>query len=132
MQIRHLGAADCICHFDFVVMLPPLKRIDKMDKVVNIEDHKKHVNIYGERIHVLPLSLFESIVNKETSIIGIDDIDDIAPVIIAEWLDKDNKKLKIEVEKLKTAIRNTLNENLDLCDGDQCTLLELKRSIGFD
>jgi hypothetical protein len=30
MQI--LGAADCICHFDFVVMLPPLKRIDEMNK----------------------------------------------------------------------------------------------------
>ncbi len=103
-----------------------------MKKIVNIEDHKKHVNIYGERIHVIPLSLFESIANKEISISSMDDVDDIAPFIISEWLDKDNKKLKVEVEKLKTAIRNTLNENLDLCDGDQCTLLELKRSIDFD
>lgn len=103
-----------------------------MGKVINIEDHKKHVNIYGERIHVIPLSLFESIANKETSISSIEDIDDIASVIITEWLDKDNKKLKAEVERLKTAIRNTLNANLDLCDGDQCTLLELKRSIDFD
>ena len=37
MQIRYLGAADCICHFDFVVMLPPLKRVDRMN-VKSTED----------------------------------------------------------------------------------------------
>jgi hypothetical protein len=103
-----------------------------MKKIIDMEDYKNHIIICGERVHVLPLSLFDDIASRKTSITSIEDLDDLAPSIIAEWLDKDNKSLKLEIERLKTAIRNTLNENLDLCDGDQCTLLELKRSIDFD
>ena len=103
-----------------------------MKKIIDMEDYKNHIIICGERVHVLPLSLFDDIASRKTSIMSIEDLDDLAPSIIAEWLDIDNKSLKLEIERLKTAIRNTLNENLDLCDGDQCTLLELKRSIDFD
>ncbi len=103
-----------------------------MNNIIDIEDHREHICIYGCSTHVLPISLFADIVNKRISITDVDGIDDIAPVIISEWMDKDNKKLKEEIEALKKAIRNTLNNNLDLCDGDQCTLLELKKSIDFD
>ena len=37
-----------------------------------------------------------------------------------------------ERDRLAEAIRLTLMENLDLCDGDQCTLKCLKDAIGFD
>ena len=35
-------------------------------------------------------------------------------------------------DRLAEAIRLTLMENLDLCDGDKCTLKRLKDAIGFD
>ena len=35
-------------------------------------------------------------------------------------------------DRLAKAIRLTLMENLDLCDGDICTLKRLKDAIGFD
>jgi hypothetical protein len=35
-------------------------------------------------------------------------------------------------DRLAEAIRLTLMENLDLCDGDICTLKRLKDAIGFD
>jgi hypothetical protein len=35
-------------------------------------------------------------------------------------------------DRLAEAIRLTLMENLDLCDGDICTLKRLKDTIGFD
>ena len=34
------------------------------------------------------------------------------------------------VSKLENAIRETLEDNLDLADGDNCTLIKLKRAIG--
>ena len=35
-------------------------------------------------------------------------------------------------DRLAEAVRLTLMENLDLCDGDVCTLKRLKDAIGFD
>lgn len=36
------------------------------------------------------------------------------------------------IEKLETAIYETIEENLDLADGSNCTLIKLKRSINYD
>lgn len=36
------------------------------------------------------------------------------------------------IEKLETAIRETIEDNLDLADGDSCTLIKLKRAINYD
>lgn len=33
------------------------------------------------------------------------------------------------VSKLEDAIRKTIDDNLDLADGDNCTLIELKRVL---
>ena len=35
------------------------------------------------------------------------------------------------VEKLTIAIRETIEENLDLADGENCTLIKLKRAINY-
>lgn len=35
------------------------------------------------------------------------------------------------VAKLENAIRETLEDNLDLADGDNCTLIKLKRAIEY-
>lgn len=37
-----------------------------------------------------------------------------------------------EIEKLETAIRETIEDNLHLADGDVCTLIKLKRAINWD
>jgi hypothetical protein len=37
--------------------------------------------------------------------------------------------LTAEIERLKTAIRETLEENTHLADGDNCTLIKLKRAL---
>ena len=44
----------------------------------------------------------------------------------------DIKQLKEQRDRLTEAIRLTLMDNLDLCDGDVCTLKRLKDAIGFD
>ena len=36
-----------------------------------------------------------------------------------------------ENEKLETAIRETIDENLHLADGEVCTLIKLKRAINY-
>jgi uncharacterized coiled-coil DUF342 family protein len=41
-------------------------------------------------------------------------------------------KVTEQRDRLAEAIRITLMENLDLCDGDICTLKRLKDAIGFD
>lgn len=38
----------------------------------------------------------------------------------------------IRVENLEAVIREVLEDNLDLTDGDNCTLIKLKKSINFD
>ena len=38
---------------------------------------------------------------------------------------------KIEIRKLKSAIRETIEDNLHLADGENCTLIKLKRAIGY-
>lgn len=45
-------------------------------------------------------------------------------------LETKNQKLHFQAEKLRTAIKKTLDENGHLADGDNCTLIELKRAIG--
>lgn len=35
------------------------------------------------------------------------------------------------VEKLETAIRETIEDNLHLADGEVCTLIKLKRAINY-
>ncbi len=37
-----------------------------------------------------------------------------------------------ETEHLKAAIKETIEENLDLADGENCTLIKLKKSICYD
>lgn len=37
-----------------------------------------------------------------------------------------------EAERLKDAIKETIEENLDLADGENCTLIRLKRVISYD
>jgi hypothetical protein len=41
-------------------------------------------------------------------------------------------KVTEQRDRLAEAVRLTLMENLDLCDGDVCTLKRLKDAIGFD
>jgi chromosome segregation ATPase len=41
-------------------------------------------------------------------------------------------RMKWQRDRLAEAIRLTLMENLDLCDGDVCTLKRLKDAIGFE
>ena len=36
-----------------------------------------------------------------------------------------------EIERLEAAILQTIEENLHLADGDVCTLIKLKRAIGY-
>ena len=40
--------------------------------------------------------------------------------------------LKKRVEELESAIRKTIEENLHLADGDDCTLIALKRAIELE
>lgn len=44
----------------------------------------------------------------------------------------ERKALLDEIDRLRAAILETLNANLHLCDGEQCTLLVLKRAVNFD
>ena len=37
-----------------------------------------------------------------------------------------------EIDRLRTAIRKTLDENGHLADGEDCALIELKRAIGYE
>ena len=37
-----------------------------------------------------------------------------------------------ESERLKDVIKETIEDNLDLADGENCTLIKLKRSISYD
>jgi len=46
-----------------------------------------------------------------------------------EWNDRD---LLAEITRLRSAIKNTIESNLHLADGDTCTLIELKREINYD
>ena len=39
---------------------------------------------------------------------------------------------KMATEELRAAILETIEENLHLADGDDCTLIRLKRAIGYD
>jgi hypothetical protein len=42
-----------------------------------------------------------------------------------EWYDRD---LLAEIEKLRAAIKKTIESNLHLADGDNCSLIELKQA----
>jgi hypothetical protein len=50
----------------------------------------------------------------------------------AEYLEVKLTAVTEQRDRLAEAIRLTLMENLDLCDGDICTLKRLKDAIGFD
>lgn len=59
--------------------------------------------------------------------------------IVAMRVDKPYKEIRPligtlcdELERLRGAIRKTLDENGHLADGDNCTLIHLKRAIGED
>jgi hypothetical protein len=43
----------------------------------------------------------------------------------------EQQAFKIEIRKLKAAIRETIEDNLHLADGENCTLIKLKRAIGY-
>ena len=46
------------------------------------------------------------------------------------WIDE-VQKLENRVDELEAVITETLNDNLHLADGDVCTLLKLKRAVGW-
>jgi hypothetical protein len=50
----------------------------------------------------------------------------------AEYLEVKLTAVTEQRDRLAEAIRLTLMDNLDLCDGDICTLKRLKDAIGFD
>lgn len=57
------------------------------------------------------------------------------PVIVnmeLEDLPETHTNILKYIEKLETAIYETIEENLDLADGSNCTLIKLKRSINYD
>lgn len=41
------------------------------------------------------------------------------------------REAAIKIESLQTAIKETIDENLHLADGDICTLIKLKRAIDY-
>ena len=55
--------------------------------VLNIEDHKPHVVVCGKSVHVVPVSMFNNIINGTLKSKDIEDLDDMLPRIIKEWLD---------------------------------------------
>ena len=46
-----------------------------------------------------------------------------------EYLSKELEKVKAERDKYRDAILSCLEENRHLADGDQCTLIGLKRAL---
>jgi hypothetical protein len=42
------------------------------------------------------------------------------------------REQRAEIIKLEAAIRQTLDENGHLADGDDCTLIHLKTAIGYE
>lgn len=58
--------------------------------VINLDEHRPHINISMDNgnVHVIPLQTFYDIVERKISITDIDDLDEIAPVIIGEWLER--------------------------------------------
>lgn len=51
-------------------------------------------------------------------------------VMVFSW--NDMLKLKTEIDRLREAIKNVIENNLHLADGDTCTLIDLKRAINYD
>ena len=49
----------------------------------------------------------------------------------AAWLACERIK-NTEIDRLRTAIQTTLDENGHLADGEDCALIELKRAIGYE
>lgn len=37
----------------------------------------------------------------------------------------------LEIDRLKAAMQKTIDDNLNLADGDDCTLIELKRALAI-
>lgn len=44
----------------------------------------------------------------------------------------EQKSFIFEIRRLRAAIRQTIEDNLHLADGDNCTLIKLKRAINYD
>jgi len=51
---------------------------------------------------------------------------------VARQLERELTAVTEQRDRLAEAIRLTLMDNLDLCDGDVCTLKRLKDAIGFE
>ena len=49
--------------------------------------------------------------------------------VCGAWDDNDLLAANKEIEQLKQAIRTTLDNNRHLADGEDCTLIELKRAM---
>jgi hypothetical protein len=58
------------------------------DFVTNIDDYRQHLVIQGDNIHVIPMKMFLRIAKRELKSKDIEDLDDILPVIINEWLER--------------------------------------------
>ena len=58
------------------------------DFVTNIDDYRQYLVIQGDSIHVVPMKMFSRITKRELKSKDIEDLDDILPVIINEWLER--------------------------------------------
>lgn len=57
-------------------------------KVSNIEDVKPHLTINcGDKVHVVPVSLIEDVIEGRKDLTQIDDWENLARKILQEWLD---------------------------------------------
>jgi len=59
------------------------------EKVVYLDDMREHLTIQGGKaVHVCPITMFRDVANGKLPLYNIDDVDDMAPRIIAEWLER--------------------------------------------
>lgn len=52
------------------------------------------------------------------------------PLVTVEQVLRFKKAALAEIQELRQAIKETLEENAHLADGDVCTLIKLKQAIG--
>jgi len=53
----------------------------------NRDDNRPHLVVEGvKRTHVAPVALFEGLVSGKLKMADIDDLEDMLPTIVSEWL----------------------------------------------
>lgn len=60
-----------------------------MSEVIALDDHRPHVTINGTsgKVHVIPVSTIQDVIEGARDITSIEDYEDIVPSILIEWLD---------------------------------------------